>query len=380
MPWQEVSTMQSRREFVLLVEQGSAIRGLCRRFGISPSTAYKWLARHRAGEGLAEHSRRPAHSPARSEATVESAVLELRVAHPKWGARKLRRWLSDRGHAMPAASTVHAILVRHGRIEPAASAASQPWQRFEHAAPNDLWQMDFKGHFGLRDGSRCHPLTVLDDHSRYNLCLAACVGERGESVRDHLVATFCRYGLPRRMTMDNGPPWGDTGAAYTAMDVWLMKQGIRVSHSRPYHPQTQGKDERFHRTLRLELLQGRQFDHLQATQHAFDHWREVYNLERPHEALGLEVPMRRYRASTLAYCEHPAPPEYSDPARVQRVQDGGWIRWLRRPYRVGKAFVDEAVEVRATTDEHRLEVYWSSHRIARIDLITHTSIHGRNLP
>lgn len=380
MPWQEVSTMQLRCEFVQLVEQGSPIRLLCRRFGVSPTTAYKWLDRSRDGEGLADRSRRPWHSPARSGTAVEAAVLSVREAHPKWGARKLRRWLLDRGQAMPAVSTVHAILVRHGCIEVAASAAAQPWQRFEHAAPNDLWQMDFKGHFGLRGGGRCHPLTVLDDHSRYNLCLAACAGERGELVRTHLITTFRRYGLPKRMSMDNGPPWGDTGAAYTAMDVWLMKQGIRVGHSRPYHPQTQGKDERFHRTLNLELLQGRQFDHLAATQVAFDHWRGIYNAERPHEALALDPPGHHYQASTVEYREHPAAPEYNDPAHVRHVQTGGWIRWKRQPYRVGKAFVGEPVEVRPTLDERQLDVYWSVHRIACIDLVEQTSIHGRKLP
>lgn len=380
MPWQEVSTMQLRHEFVLLVEQGSPVRSLCRRFGISPTTAYKWLDRHRCGTGLADRSRRPEHSPARSDAAVEAAVLGVRQAHPQWGARKLRRWLSERGHTMPAASTVHAILVRYGCITPAATAAAQPWQRFQHAAPNDLWQMDFKGHFGLRDGGRCHPLTVLDDHSRYSVCLAACAGERGDTVRAHLIATFRRYGVPRRMSMDNGPPWGDTGAAYTALDVWLMKQGIRVSHSRPYHPQTQGKDERFHRTLNIELLQGRQFEHLAASQRAFDHWRGLYNTERPHAALALDPPVRHYQVSPVAYREQPRPPEYGDPARVRRVQAGGWIRWRQSPYRVGKAFVGEPVEVRPTLDERQVEVYWAVHRIARIDVFTHTSIHGRHLP
>lgn len=380
MPWQEVSRMQLRREFVSLVEGGSAIRPLCRRFGISPTTAYKWLKRHRNGEALTDHSRQPVHSPRRSEAMVEAAVLALRDAHPKWGARKLRRWLIDHDQSMPAVSTVHAILIRHGYIEPAASAAAKPWQRFEHAAPNDLWQMDFKGHFAMGDGRRCHPLTVLDDHSRYNLCLAGCVSENGESVRAHLIATFRRYGLPRRMSMDNGPPWGDTGMVYTAMDLWLMKQGIGIGHSRPYHPQTQGKDERFHRTLKAELLQGRVFDNLEAAQRALDRWREVYNHERPHDALALDTPGRHYRPSAREYCEQPADPEYSDASRVRRVQDGGWIYWRQHRYRVGTAFAGEPVDVRLTGEEPYLDVYWTTHRIARIDVAHHTSIHGRKLP
>ena len=379
MPWQEVSTMQLRTEFVVLAEQDGRIRQLCRRFGISPTTAYKWLKRHRQGASLEEHSRRPLHSPARSSETIEAAIVGLRQAHPAWGGRKLRRWLMERGQAMPSTSTVHAILARHGCIRPEASAAAKPYLRFEHPAPNDLWQMDFKGHFALRDG-RCHPLTVLDDHSRYSLCLAACTQESATTVRAHLIATFRRYGLPRCMSMDNGPPWGEAGAVYTALEVWLMKQGIGVGHARPYHPQTQGKDERFHRTLKCELLQGCTFEHLAAAQHAFDHWRTLYNHERPHQALALDTPARHYRVSATEYREHPPQPEYADPARVRRVYDGGRILWKAHLYRVGKAFVGEPVELRHCTDERYLDVYWSIHRIARIDLAEHTSIHGRKLP
>lgn len=378
MPWQEVSTVQSRTEFVALAERGGNIRQLCRRFGISPTTAYKWLDRHRAGADLADRSRRPTHSPKRVEASTEQAVLALRQAHPSWGARKLKRRLSDLGLTLPAASTVHAILVRQGCISAHASEAATPFQRFEHPAPNDLWQMDFKGHFALNEG-RCHPLTVLDDHSRYNLCLAACADESTVTVRQHLIATFRRYGLPRRMTMDNGAPWGDTGY-YTTLDVWLMKQNIAVSHSRPYHPQTQGKDERFHRTLKAELLQGLRPSDQQTTQRALDTWQHIYNHERPHEALALDVPAQHYRASSVEYCEQPAPPEYDDPKRVRHVQAGGWLHWAGHTYRVGKAFIGEPVALRRLTDDRYLDVYWSTRRIAQIDLLLHTSIFGRKLP
>lgn len=380
MPWQEVSTMQLRSEFVRLVEQGSAVRPLCRRFGISPSTAYKWLARYRTGTDLADQSRRPHQSPTRTQAAIEAQVLALRVKHPAWGARKLRRRLLDQGQAMPAPSTVHAILCRHERVSAAASTVATPFQRFEHAAPNDLWQMDFKGHVAMR-ARRCHPLTVLDDHSRFSLCLAACGDETLSTVRGHLIATFRRYGLPQRMTMDNGSPWGDTNhGGFTALDVWLMKQHIRVSHSRPYHPQTQGKDERFHRTLNIELLQGVIHDDLTHAQRDFDAWRGIYNQERPHEALGLAVPASRYCTSAREYCENPTPPEYANPKCVRRVTDGGLLYWRGRTYRVGKAFIGESVEVRATANERLADIYWSTTRIAQLDLIDHTSISGRRLP
>lgn len=379
MPWQEVSTVQLREEFVALAEQeGANVRQLCKRYGISPSTAYKWLGRHRKGEALSNRSRRPHASPERSDEAVEQAVLRLRDTHPAWGARKIKHRLEELGYTMPAVSTVHAILARHGRISEQAGASATAFQRFEHAAPNDLWQMDFKGHFPLRQG-RCHPLTILDDHSRYNVCLAACPEESRRTVQAHLIATFRRYGLPWRMTMDNGPPWGNAGRTYTRLDLWLMKQGIQVGHSRPYHPQTQGKDERFHRTLKVELLQGRLFEDMSATQIAFDYWRSVYNHQRPHEALAMRVPAQRYRAASREYQELPPALDYGDPQRVRRVQDGGLVTWKGHDYPVGTAFIGEPVAVRATTDERVMAVYWSSVLIARLDLTAHTSEYGRGL-
>lgn len=253
--------MELRKEFVMLAsKEGANVRELCRRYKISPTTAYKWLGRIQEGSdtGLDDRSRRPLNSPLRTVKTLEAQILEVRDAHPRWGARKLKRWIEDRGvTGLPSASTVHAILKRHGQISAEESAAHQAWHRFEHAQPNDLWQMDFKGHFATAAG-RCHPLTVLDDHSRYVLCLGALGDERGASTQERLTQTFRRYGLPWRMTMDNGAPWGDP-ESYTRFELWLMRLGIKVSHSRPYHPQTQGKDERFHRTLKAEILQGQAF-------------------------------------------------------------------------------------------------------------------------
>jgi transposase InsO family protein len=174
MPWKEVSIVSQREEFVILAMQPGANKAeLCRRFQISRPTADKWLARARAGEKLEDRSRRPKRSPKRSARSVEAPIVQLRQLQPAWGARTLHGVLRSQGHSVPSVSTVHAILKRNGLIDPAESAKHQAYVRFEHAQPNDLWQMDFKGHFAMRSGGRCHPLTVLDDHSRYNLCLRA---------------------------------------------------------------------------------------------------------------------------------------------------------------------------------------------------------------
>jgi transposase InsO family protein len=255
MPWREVSKMDERREFVRLARQeGANRRELCRRFGIHADTGYKWLGRGMTDEELADRSRRPHSSPTRTAAAIEAGILAVRDAHPAWGARKIAHCLEREGKACPAHSTVHEILRRHGRIV-AAPGGPAAAQRFEKPAPNLLWQMDFKGHMPLLGGGRCHPLTIVDDHSRYAVGLEACANEQAGTVQSRLEQTFRRYGLPDAFFVDNGTPWGDSsGQRWTRLGVWLLKLGVAVLHSRPYHPQSRGKSERFHRTLKAEVF------------------------------------------------------------------------------------------------------------------------------
>ncbi len=285
MPWKEVSIMSQRLEFVTLATaQDSNIRHLCRCFGISSATAYKWLKRFHvnSANGLEDRSRRPHHSPSRTPAEMEDVVTNLRCKHPAWGGRKLAARLLELGHTgVPRPSTITAILQRHQLLDPKESAKHQAFQRFEHPAPNDLWQMDFKGEFKLPHG-RCYPLTILDDHSRFALALQACSRNTRNITQTAMIQVFRRYGLPARITCDNGSPWGARGRGYyTGLGVWLLRLGIAVSHSRPHHPQTQGKDERFHRTLEAEVLRYQHGDTLGQWQTHFDQWRTVYNTERP---------------------------------------------------------------------------------------------------
>jgi transposase InsO family protein len=302
---------------------------------------------------------------------MEACVVERRQAHPAWGGRKIRRRLQDLGQArVPAASTITAILHRHGLVSPEASAQHQAFKRFEQAYPNALWQMDFKGHFAPRQG-RCHPLTVLDDHSRFNIVLAACGDETTETVQALLTAAFRRYGLPERMTMDNGSPWGaDAQHELTPLTVWLIRLGVGVSHSRPYHPQTQGKDERFHRTLALEVLRGRQFEDLGHCQRHFDRFREVYNLDRPHEALGMLVPVKRYQPSPRPFPEALPAIDYAPGDHVRRVQAKGEFSFQGRTFRVRKALRGYPIALRPTDQEGCFGVWFCHKQVAAIDLRT----------
>lgn len=372
MGWNEVSIMSMRREFVKLAAQENAnVRQLCRGYDVSPTTAYKWIKRGSVeGETYEDRSRRPLSSPNRTDEAIEKKVLAIRDAHPVWNARKIRRLLEpqlEAGERLPAASTIGEILKRHGRISDEASAAAHVWQRFEHEAPNELSQIDFKGHFATGQG-RCFPLTMIDDHSRYSQVLKACTNERTETVRAHLIDAFRRYGLPKRMNMDNGNPWGNpTGEPYTKLTVWLIRLGVGISHSRPLHPQTNGKDERFHRTLKTELLGNRWFSTIAEVQKAFDAWREIYNHERPHEALALEVPASRYRASLRCYPEVLPAIEYNAADVVRSVRPNGQVNFEGTAYFVGQAFAGEKVALRPTDQDGVWTVFFCQQRIATVE-------------
>lgn len=372
MPFREVSVMDERLEFVMLASvEGANVRGLCRRFGISPTTGYKWLERWRLEgmAGLQELSRRPQISPRRSDPATEQAVLSVRAAHPAWGGRKIARRLSDLGHAaVPAPSTVTAILRRHGVELGTFGGGERAFTRFERARPNELWQMDFKGHVAMQAG-RLHPLTVLDDHSRFAVVLAACADQQTATVRSQLIAAFRLYGLPETLITDNGSPWGDgPGRPFTPLGVWLMEQDIKLSHSRPYHPQTMGKDERFHRSLKAEVLAAPPFADLAAAERALARWRSVYNTQRPHEALALAVPASRYAPSPRPYLETVAPFEYAPGVIVRRVQQGGHVSLLGRSLKVPKAFRGKAVGFRPTQQDGVFEAIFRTQMIATIHI------------
>lgn len=350
MPWKEVTPMSEREEFVRRAEEGQvSMSALCRVYGVSRKTGYKWLRRYREGgmNALENETRRPRHSPGQTDPEMEQRVVEARRAHPAWGGRKLKRWLERQGvEAVPQPSTITAILRRHGMLEPEEAARHRAYLRFERAEPNELWQMDFKGHFELGSGARCHPLTVLDDHSRFLVGLRACPDETEKTVYTHLTELFRAFGLPERMLMDNGSPWGDDpDTPFTALTVWLLRLGVPVSHGRPRHPQTQGKDERFHRTLNAELLSRATLADFPACQAAFDHLRDVYNHERPHEALSLDTPADHYRSSSRLFQETLPPLRFPEGSLIRRVDCNGRISLLGRNRRVSRSLKNLAVGV-----------------------------------
>jgi transposase InsO family protein len=371
MPWREVSKMDERKEFVRLAQlEGANRRELCRRFGVHPDTGYKWLKRRGSGESeLADRSRRPHSSPLKTAAKIEKSILAVRDAHPAWGARKIARCLEREGIETPAVSTVHVVLRRHGRIVlPHGREAAE--QRFEKAAPNLLWQMDFKGWIRLSTGERCHPLTIIDDHSRFAPCLKACADQKRPTVQGHLKTAFERYGLPDAMFVDNGTPWGDaSGKHWTRLRVWLLKLGVELIYSRPYHPQSRGKNERFHRTLYDEVFAFKSFHTFAQVQRAFDTWREIYNFQRPHEAIGLGVPADRYRPSPRPFPAKLPRVEYNKEEIVRSVPASkDYISFKGKLWKVPEAFHGERVAIRPRGRDGNYGVFFASHQIATINL------------
>lgn len=372
MPWKAASAMSLRYEFIRLAMTETAnIRSLCRRFEVSPKTAYKWIERYRAAgtEALKDRSRRPEHSPSRTTLAVEQKILQLREKHPSWGARKLHARLIAQGyHDLPSFSTITAILHRYGCINQQDAHKHKPYQRFEAPEPNLLWQMDFKGDFPLLHG-RCYPLTILDDYSRFSLGIIACPHQRRETVQQHLIATFRRYGLPQRMLTDNGGPWGSCGNdAYTELGLWMIRLGIVLSHSRICHPQTLGKDERFHRTLKAEVISTRFFESTTHCQESFDQWRRVYNFERPHEALAMAVPASRYQPSPREFPETLPPIDYGPDDLIRKVNAKGDISFRGKLCRVGKAFHRYPVAIRPTITDGLYNVFFCHEQISQINL------------
>ena len=369
MPWVEQTTVSQRAEVVALsTSEAAGVSTVARRYGVSRKTVYKWQARHAAGESLEDRSHRPHTSPARTGPAMEQRVVALRQRHPYWGSRKLHRLLVNDGIVeVPSPSTITRVLARHGLLnrDPASSPAMG---RFEAAGPNHLWQMDFKGPLRLSGGPGSI-LSVLDDHSRFLVALHACPDQRTTSVQEALTPVFRRYGLPYRILCDNGPPWGaGMEHGYTALTVWLLRLGIDVGHGRPYHPQTQGKVERFHGTLEAELLRHDPFTAPGGPQPVLDRYRAVYNTERPHLALDLATPVERYLPSPRPFPETLPPVEYGPDVLVRRVQAGGWFSLYNRQFHVSKALQGQPVALRPTLAADDYAVFFCHKQVATITL------------
>ena len=373
MAWDERTVEEMREEFVKRVLSGEKSKAaLCREYGISRPTGDKWIERFKNGEALSDRSRAPKTVSSRTGADLEEEIVRMRRSHPALGAVKLRRIMLDAGYTdLPCAKTFNNIFHRHGLIAKEASRAAMPYQRFEKSAPNEMWQGDFKGHFRLGNGVQCHPLNILDDNTRFNLCTEALTNETLEAVKPVMERVFCEYGLPRSFLCDNGNPWGTAQSlGYTRFEVWLMELGVLTLHGRPMHPQTQGKEERYNRSFTRECLHGKVFNDIHHAQHCFDEYRTFYNTVRPHFALDLNVPISRYHPSNRQMPQKVSEWEYASEYRLCKVKDTGYFSYNGQGFFLSEAFAGKTIAVRESNLPGQITLIFRQFKIGRINLDT----------
>ena len=374
MPWKTESVMEQRLRFLIEARKEKVnLSELSRRYGVSRQTGYKWLKRYEAAgtiAGLQERSRRPHHSPRQTSAAAEQRVLAVRD-EKGWGAEKIRYVVAKEGVALPA-STIHRILKRNDRIR-AEHKRRPATGRFARARCNELAQMDFKGDYWLAAGGKCYPLSLLDDCSRYLLGLWPLPGTAAQGVQDVLKPHFQRVGVPEEMLMDHGSTWYANMSRHglTWLSIWLIKQGVKLKYSGVHHPQTQGKVERFHRTLKERTRHRGE----PGTMGEWEAWakevRQEYNEQRPHEALGMKTPAEVYTSANLRpYQEHPPEWEYSG-GEVRRLDHEGGLSKYGCWYFVCEALAKE--RVRVDEFDGKLTVTFRHLTIREIDLHTRSS-------
>jgi transposase InsO family protein len=365
MAWGMKEIGEQRVRFVVAASrQEKPLAQLCREFEITRPTGYLWLRRYEKHglAGLQEHSRRPECSPGRTDTKVEEQVVELRRRWPDWGARKIGKKLEEAGVRLPA-STVHRIFLRYNLVREQ-DRRTEAVKRFEREAPNQLWQMDFKGPKGWNEA--VGPLTVLDDHSRYVTALERTGSTRAEGVQEALEKAFCECGVPDEMLMDHGTPWwnGQGYRGWSKLTVWLMNQDIELHWSGVRHPQTQGKVERFHGSMVAALLRrGRPAEGQRQTW--LDQFRYEHNHLRPHEALHMKTPAQLWQKSGRPYQPGPAPWIYPAGTEVAQVDGSGSIRIEGRRWYLTQTLVHQPVGV--TPVEQRFLVHYRRTLIAEID-------------
>ena len=356
MPWREICAMDERFRFVLeALREEAPMAVLCREWGISRQTGYKWVNRFKrqGAEGLKEGSRRPRHFGLAHSGEMVSAALALKRDYPLFGPRKLRALLemARPDEAVPAASTIGDWLKRENLVEARrlrrrCPPYTQPFAKV--VGPNDVWSVDFKGWFRTGDGQRCDPLTVKDAYSRYLLSCQAAAAPDHDHVRARFEELFGEFGLPRAIRSDNGPPFAAVGAGgLSKLAVWWIKLGIAPERIEPGKPEQNGRHERMHETLKKAVADPPAAS-FEAQQVALERFRQQYNKERPHEALGQKVPAAFYRASPRAYPCRLREPEYEAETAVRRVRRNGSVKWAGDHIFVSEALPGEPVGIRET--------------------------------
>lgn len=375
MPWECKTVEDQRKEFAQAAAVCGNFSALCREYGITRRTGYKWLERYEAGQAMSDRSRQPQHSPNRTPPEVEQLVLDVRKENPGWGAKTIRHVLEQQGcKDLPCVKTVNNILNRNGCISREESLKRQPFTRFQKEHCNVMWQTDFKGEFLMADRKYCYPLTILDDHSRFSLKIAPRLST-ANVVIPAIFEVFQEYGLPDSILSDNGAQFAGFRKGYTQFEKWLMDLDILPVHGRVKHPQTQGKIERFHRTMKSELLNHRVIADIDDAERQFRAWRDKYNNVRPHEALGMKCPGEVYSPSRRKYPEKISRFEYGGEYHVIKVNSWGYVRFDQWQVYLSETMIGQYIEFRPSHDGESFIACYRNFKIAEFDTTTGALIH-----
>ena len=367
MPWECRTVEDQRKEFAQAAMCCNNFSALCREFGITRRTGLKWVQRYTECLPMTDRSRRPHTSPSRTPEAVERLILAVRADNPGWGAKTIRDVLLAEGHtSIPCAKTVNNILNRYGCISPEESQKRQPFTRYEKALCNQMWQTDFKGEFRMADGRYCYPLDIIDDHSRFAIRIAPRLGT-ANVVIPVFAEAFREFGLPDSILSDNGAQFAGFKKGYTQFEKWLMDLNILPIHGRIKHPQTQGKIERFHRTMKQELLNHTTIANIEDAQNKFDVWREKYNNIRPHEALGMKRPSEVYEPSQREYKEKIEKYEYGGEYHVIKVNSWGYVRFDKWQIYLSETMIGQYIEFRPSLDGETFVACYRNFKIAEFD-------------
>jgi putative transposase len=363
-PWNESCLVKERMSFLTQVnESDESFAALCRQYGISRKTGYKWVNRFEQEQDKSLLNRHPlaASHPCRVPDVVVDAIVAARKEHPYWGPKKLKAWLTQTRpeQAWPASSTIGDKLEDHGLIRPRRRRIRVPMS-LDPLAPvghaNETWCVDFKGHFELGDKTRCYPLTVTDQYSRYLLKCEGLAEPKFEPVKAQFELSFAEFGLPQRIRSDNGPPFASVAVGgLSKLSVWWIQLGIAPERIEPGKPQQNGRHERMHRTLKQETANPPSHSMVEQ-QRIFDRFRGVFNGERPHEALGQKPPSSRYCTSArpLRKLE---PPVYPPSMKVHRIDAAGRLKFFGRQYLLTLALAGQPVGLEPI-DEDTWELYY----------------------
>lgn len=367
MPWESKTVEQQRKEFVEAAMHCSNFSALCREYGIDRHTGYKWRERYAAQESLSDRSRRPHSTPSKTPEKIEQLILAVRADNPGWGARTIRDVLITEGYEnIPCAKTVNNILNRYGCITPEESQKRKPFIRFEKDLCNQMWQTDFKGEFRMEDNNYCYPLDIIDDHSRYAIRAVPNLSTANVVIPVFKDA-FREVGLPNSILSDNGAQFAGFRKGYTQFERWLMDLDILPIHGRIKHPQTQGKIERFHRTMKQELLNHSSISNIEDAQIKLSAWLDKYNNIRPHEALGMRRPGDIYEPSQREYLEKIPKCEYSGQYHVIKVNSWGYVRFDKKQIYLSETMINQYLEFRPSPDGETFIVCYRNFKIAEFD-------------